>query len=115
MSEAVHGTKGWANPAGTIAPKGGTAWRYRGQHTGAYVQEHVDLLASLRAGKPLNELKNVAYSTLSAIMGRMSTYTGKAVTWDEALNSTQDIVPRELAFGPLPVPPVAMPGTTELA
>jgi myo-inositol 2-dehydrogenase/D-chiro-inositol 1-dehydrogenase len=52
---------------------------------------------------------------LSAIMGRMSTYTGKAVTWDEALNSSLDLLPRELAFGPIAVPPVAMPGVTELA
>ncbi len=42
-----------------------------------YVQEHTDLIDSIRAGKPLNELKNVAESTLTAIMGRMSAYTGK--------------------------------------
>jgi predicted dehydrogenase len=114
VSEALVGTKGtWTSQGQRFT--GAERGRVREEGRDPYVQEHVDLLASLRAGKPLNELKNVAYSTLSAIMGRMSTYTGKAVTWDEALNSTQDIVPRELAFGPLPVPPVAMPGTTELA
>ena len=51
------------------------------------MQEHTDLIASIRAGKPLNELKNVAESTLTAIMGRMSAYTGKTVTWEEALDS----------------------------
>jgi hypothetical protein len=74
------------------------------------VQEHADLIASIRAGKPINELKNVAESTLTAIMGRISAYTGKAVTWEEALASTEAIVPTQLAFGPMPVPPVARPG-----
>jgi hypothetical protein len=43
-------------------------------------------------------------------MGRMSAYTGKAVTWDEALNSTEELVPKTLAMGPIPTPPVPMPG-----
>ncbi len=49
-----------------------------------YVQEHTDLIASIRAGKPLNELKQVAESTLTAIIGRMSAYTGKTLTWEGA-------------------------------
>lgn len=44
-------------------------------------------------------------------MGRTSAYTGKAVTWDEILNSTEPtIVPAKLDWGPMPTPPVAMPG-----
>ena len=78
--------------------------------TNPYVQEHIDLIASIRAGKPLNELQTVAESTLTAIMGRMSAYTGKAVTWDEALKSSETLVPASLAFGPMPVPPVPRPG-----
>jgi hypothetical protein len=79
-----------------------------------YEQEHADLIASIRAGKPINELKNVAESTLTAIMGRMSAYTGKLVTWEQALNSKENLVPADLAFGPMKVPPVAVPGVTEL-
>ena len=75
-----------------------------------YTQEHIDLIASIRAGKPLNELKTVAESTLTAIMGRMSAYTGKIVTWDQALNSGDNLVPSKLEWGPVPVPPVAVPG-----
>lgn len=45
----------------------------------AYVQEHIDLIRSVMAGKPLNETKTVAESTLVAIMGRMSAYTGNIV------------------------------------
>jgi myo-inositol 2-dehydrogenase / D-chiro-inositol 1-dehydrogenase len=79
-----------------------------------YVQEHIDLLASIRDGKPLNELKQVAESTLTAIMGRMSAFTGKAVSWDQALNSKLDTFPQTLAWGPLPPPEIAKPGTTPL-
>jgi hypothetical protein len=79
-----------------------------------YVQEHIDLIASLRAGKPINELKTVAESTLTAIMGRMSAYSGKEVTWEQALNSKENLVPANLAFGSMPTPPVATPGTTEV-
>ena len=49
--------------------------------------------ALIRTGKPINELKTVAESTLAAIMGRMSTYTGKSVSWEDALNSTENLVP----------------------
>jgi hypothetical protein len=78
------------------------------------VQEHTDLIASIRSGKPFNELKNVAESTLTAIMGRMSAYTGKAVTWEQALNSKEDWAPDTIAFGPVPTPEVPVPGTTPL-
>jgi hypothetical protein len=62
----------------------------------------------------LNELRTVAESTLTAIMGRMSAYTGKKVTWEQALNSKQRLVPEHLAWGSMPTPPVAVPGQTEL-
>ena len=78
------------------------------------MQEHADLIASIRAGKPLNETRQVAESCLSAIMGRMSTYTGQEVSWEQALNSQEDLMPAKLEFGPLPVPPVAVPGKTQL-
>ncbi len=80
-----------------------------------YIQEHTDLIASIRAGTPLNELKNVAESTLTAIMGRMSAYTGKAVSWDDALNSKLKLYPDDLAWDmKLEVPEIAVPGKTPL-
>src|SRR5262249_46727177 len=80
-----------------------------------YVQEHTDLINSIRSAKPINELKNVAESTLTAIMGRMATYTGKPVTWEQALNSKDDTMPATLSWDmPLSVPPVAIPGKTPL-
>jgi hypothetical protein len=47
-------------------------------------------------------------------MGRMSAYTGKRVTWDQAMNSALDLSPPAYAFGDLPVGPVPMPGRTPL-
>ena len=78
------------------------------------MQEHTDLIESIRSGKPINELKNVAESTLTAIMGRMSAYTGKAVTWDQALESKEYLMPSKLEWASLPFPPVAVPGKTKL-
>jgi hypothetical protein len=78
------------------------------------VQEHADLIASIRAGKPLNELRQIAESTLTAIMGREAAYTGQEITWEQALNADQKISPMEIGFVPLEVPPVPMPGRTKL-
>jgi predicted dehydrogenase len=89
--------------------------RIRAEHeVNPYVQEHVDLLESIVSRKPINELKQVAESTLTAIMGRDSAYSGKAVTWDRALKSKLDTFPQNLAWGPLPEPPVPKPGVFEL-
>ncbi len=80
-----------------------------------YVQEHTDLIGSIRTGKPLNELKQVAESTLTAIMGRISAYTGKEVTWDKALNSQEDTMPKGLTLDmSLATAPLAIPGKTPL-
>jgi predicted dehydrogenase len=80
-----------------------------------YIQEHTDLIESIRANRPINELQNVAESTLTAIMGRMSAYTGKPVTWNQALNSTEDTFPAELTMASrLPDPQLPIPGKTPL-
>ena len=94
---------------------GEKGWRFSEEDNDPYVQEHKDLIESIRAGKPLNELKSVAESTLTAIMGRMSAYTGRVVTWEQAMNSKESLMPAKLSWGPMPVPPIAIPGQTELA
>ncbi|MDH3592565.1 MAG: Gfo/Idh/MocA family oxidoreductase, partial [Planctomycetota bacterium] len=75
----------------------------------AYVQEHTDLIESVRAGKPLNETEQVCDSTLTAIMGREAAYTGQMVTWEQMLSSELDYGVTE-EFKPLAVRPVPMPG-----
>jgi myo-inositol 2-dehydrogenase / D-chiro-inositol 1-dehydrogenase len=113
VSEAVVGTKGsWASAGYRFT--GVETPRIRSREVNPYVQEHTDLIESIRSGQPLNELRTVAESTLTAIMSRMSAYTGQAVTWEQALNSKLDLMPETLSWGPLPVPPVATPGVTEL-
>jgi hypothetical protein len=116
VAERVVGTKGFAdlNPSsGKIT--GANAWEYDGKSPNPYVQEHADLIASIRAGKPLSEGRQVAESTLCAIMGRMSAYTGRELSWKWAMNSSKlDLTPARLEFGDHPVDPVAIPGKTEL-
>jgi predicted dehydrogenase len=110
------GTKGTAFVLPQYYITGEQPWRLDGSVTtelnNAYVQEHTDMIASIRAGKPLNELKQVAETSLTAIMGRMAGYTGKAITWDEALASQESLMPKSLEWGPMAIPPVAMPGQT---
>ena len=110
VEEAVVGTKGASNCYNWIRPTEGELWRFRGPEVNAYHQEHQDLIASIRAGQPINEAKNVAESTLTGIMGRESAYSGQSVEWEKALNSTVRLGPEKYEFGPLPVPPVALPG-----
>ena len=113
VSEALTGTKGscLTQASQRYLIKGEKTWQFpREKDNEPYVQEHTDLIASIRAGKPINELKAVAESTLSAIMGRMSAYTGKTITWEQALNSTESLVPAKLDWGPMTVPPVPIPG-----
>jgi predicted dehydrogenase len=114
ISERVVGTGGTSNCGNTIrrTKDKGREWKYAGPSPGAYQQEHKDLIASIRAGAPLNEAKQVAESVLSAIMGRMSTYTGQEISWDQALNSKEHLMPATLEFGDLPVAAVAVPGRT---
>ena len=73
------------------------------------------MLASIRAGKPLNDGDRMVTSTMAGIMGRMAGYTGQEVTWEMALNSKEEIAPQNLRDwdGKLVVPPLAMPGRTK--
>ena len=112
VGEFFIGTKGTSNAENTI--RGATAWKYEGEEVNPYEQEHADLIASIRAGTPLNEGRQVAESVLTAIMAREAAYTGQAITWDQALNANLSLVPEQVAFGDMQIAPVAMPGVTKL-
>jgi predicted dehydrogenase len=114
VDERIVGTKGVAYGNGVI--EGENPYRYHDPAgSNPYVLEHVDLIESIRSGKPLNEGRRMAESNLTAIMGRMSAYTGQEVTWDFVANKSQlDLSPARYEFGDLPVAPVAMPGQTRL-
>ena len=73
------------------------------------------MFGSIRKQQPINDGKRMATSTLLAMMGRMAAYTGQEVTWDQALNSHEKLVPEHLDWSAsLPVPPRAQPGITKL-
>ena len=109
----VSGSEGASDPGSWI--RGKTEYRYEGkQALPPTQQEHRDLIDSVRAGKPLNVAQRIAESTLTAIMGRMAAYTGKVVTWEQALNSELNLMRDVTEFGDMPVDEVAIPGKTKL-
>jgi predicted dehydrogenase len=110
VGEFIAGTKGTSDCKSFIRVTGGQAWRFRDQDVNPFEQEHLDMMNSIRAGKPLNEAQETAESTLMAITGRESAYSGTIVEWDQMLNSTHRLGPDKYEFGPLPFPPVAVPG-----
>lgn len=122
VSDHVMGTKGTCHIEATAAfegsitgfPGGKVSWRARRRKgDDMYQNEHDELFAAIRSGKPINNGEWMAKSSLMAIMGRMATYTGQVITWEMALNSQEDLTPPAYEFGPLPVPPVARPGFTK--
>ncbi len=116
VAEAIHGSTGrtWSD-SDKVEILGPRPWRFDAKNPNPYVVEHKDLIASIANDGPhLNEAKRVAESTLTAIMGRMSAYTGQEITWDKALNSQLDLSPPAYEFSSLPMPEVAVPGRTPL-
>jgi predicted dehydrogenase len=104
--------KGWSEPV----LKGKETWRYRGDKNDMYQTEHNELFASIRKGEPINDGVWMAHSTLLAIMGRNAAYTGQELTWEQALNSQQQLVPDNLTWDTkLPITPLPIPGKTKIA
>jgi predicted dehydrogenase len=111
ISETVVGTKGRSDCHSVVRPSQGDPWQAPGGGINPYVQEHADLIASIRSGKLLNEAEQVAHSTLTAIMGREAAYTGKMIVWDELLKSPMSLVPETLALNaPPPEAKIPVPG-----
>lgn len=112
VSEHIVGSKGKSD--GNNYVSGSMKWAFEGDRPNPYVEEHKHLLEAIKKGNYINEGERVAETTLTAIMGRMAAYTGQEVTWDQAMNSQEKLFPEHLEFGPMPVPPVAVPGVTKL-
>jgi len=121
VGEMFVGTEGVCYGGGKLTGKQVTIPEIKLESGDAYVQEHVALIRSVMAGKPLNETKNVAESTLVAIMGRISAYTGQFVRWDDLVKNDKSpfynmaCVPAAIDFekGPIKLPAEvpAVPGT----
>ncbi len=108
------------NRVGVIEGNSGR-WRFRGEKVNPYQVEHDRLFQAVRQDLPHNEAEYGATSTMTAIMGRMATYSGQVVRWDEALQSDIELKPDRYAWDGTPpiVPdangyyPCAMPGVTK--
>jgi predicted dehydrogenase len=112
VGEHFIGTKGTSNAASWI--RGAETFRFEGENRNPYVQEHTDLIESIRNGNPINEARRMAETNLSAIMAREAAYTGQEVTWDDVMASTQDLSPKAWEFGDVPLLAAAVPGLTKL-
>ena len=124
FTEHAHGTKGYAGIVGhgtaELRVDGQEPQRWKRDKDGHQV-EHDDLFAALLAGQPYNEGDYGATSTMTAILGRMATYSGKIVRWDEAISSDLNLMPKRFAWdAEAPVKPdkdglyaCAMPGVTK--
>ncbi len=109
VSEHAHGTKGISDvSAGYLKMADGTDWRYRakGQDIDPYQQEHNDLQDAIRNNKEYMEAFYGASSTMTALLGRMATYSGKVLTYDQALNSKISLMPEKFAWD---APPRSLP------
>jgi myo-inositol 2-dehydrogenase / D-chiro-inositol 1-dehydrogenase len=118
MSCHVIGTKGTAKLGerrrGMLIKSDAGDWTYTGEENDLYQTEHNELFASIRDGRAINNGDYMAKSTLLAIMGRMAAYTGQSVSYEEALNSQEKLVPEHLTWdSPAPEVKVAMPGQTK--
>ncbi|MCB9878746.1 MAG: Gfo/Idh/MocA family oxidoreductase [Planctomycetes bacterium] len=91
VSEALHGTKGTADPNGRI--DGDNPWRFEGDSPGGHQQEQHDLVEALLAGNIYNEGEYGAKSTFTAILGREACYSGKELKWDDLLARGRELAP----------------------
>ncbi|MEX0678426.1 MAG: Gfo/Idh/MocA family oxidoreductase [Pirellulales bacterium] len=114
VSDHLIGSKGRAEMM-KAEIEGEQSWRYRGPKPNMYEEEHRALFAAIRSAQAKNDGVFMAHSSMMAIMGRMASYTGQTLTWDQCLNSTEDLTPAKYEWGPLSVAPVAMPGLTQFA
>ncbi len=109
--QQINGTKGYADCSGKLYDlQGNEIWKYpypgegdtqsKWKVTNPYVQEHINLVTGIRTGETVNDAEAQVNSTLISVMGRISAYTGKDVTWEEVMNSDLYLGPKTYAFGP---------------
>ena len=124
FSEHAQGTKGRVeiegHGASALFVDGHEPLRFKRGPDGHQL-EMDDFVAALQEGQPYNEADHGAEATLTAILGRMATYSGKIVEWDAALQSSLDLAPERLSWdatpkslpGPDGLYACAIPGATK--
>ena len=94
VSEHAHGSKGYAivNSGRIYNQKGEEIFRAQGG--GSSENRHkTEFIDAIRNNKDFNECDNGAKSSMTAVFGRMATYSGKLLKWDDCLNSKIDAFP----------------------
>jgi predicted dehydrogenase len=100
MAHEIQGPKNWT-------------WPEKHDFSAMYQNEHDELFAAIRKGAILNDGENAAKSSMMAIMGRMVAYTGRSLTWEQAVNSKENLLPEKLEWGNIAMPAIAVPGVTK--
>ncbi|MCG8449148.1 MAG: Gfo/Idh/MocA family oxidoreductase [Pirellulales bacterium] len=93
VTEYATGASGESHIGEKTITSGASQWQYQGKTASAHQREHDDLFAAIRRGDPYNETEYGAHSTMTSILGRMATYSGKVVTWKDAIDSQIDLSP----------------------
>ncbi|MDX1618485.1 MAG: hypothetical protein R3224_06845, partial [Balneolaceae bacterium] len=127
VAEFFQGSKGTVDISGDRGTinnwKGNTLYDHDGENDpNPYQQEHDELFAAIRNGDQINNAEYGAKSTMTALLGRMATYSGKVITWEEAMKSNKSEMPEEFSWEAAPpaLPdengryPVPVPGDTEV-
>ena len=114
--QRLFGSKGTAYfDFGRAVIEGECPFEYQGEMPDPCLRQHADQMDAIRNGTALNQAVRVAESTMTAIMGRMSAYTGKTLNWNWVMNASKlDFTLPEYAFVDLPEPSVPIPGKTPL-
>ena len=115
VEDYIVGTKGRVDVMGhkIYDLDGNLIWSFDGEGGDMYQIEHDELFAGILAGKPINNGEYMCKSTMMAIAGRMSSYTGQKLSWDQVMNSQEDLSPASYDWTDIPVPEVAIPGKTK--
>ena len=115
ISAHVVGSKGTATlTQRALEITTNSRWRYDGEKNNQSQTEHDELFASIRSGKLINNGDYMSKTTLMAIMGRMATYTGQKVTWEQAMDSQENLSPDRYTWDATPPKSeIAIPGVTK--
>lgn len=129
IREEFHGTKGILylkndNKCYATDYKGNVIWKYdfRQKDENPYQVEHNELQDAILNNKPKNDAYYTAESTMTSILGRMATYGGKEVKWDDAIKSEIQLMPAKVTWETVPPSkpdesgnyPIAIPGVTKV-
>lgn len=129
VREEFSGTKGYLylkndNKCFATDLKGNVIWKYdfRQKDENPYQVEHNELQDAILNNKPINNAEYVATSTMTSILGRMATYSGKEVKWEDAINSNIQLMPAKVTWETVPPSkpdelgyyPIAIPGVSKV-